>query len=315
MSSNKTLKKYGLIFGVLAVIFLIVIFSDAGKNESTFKTDLVNIDTAAVTQVLIYPKGYNHKEIKIFKNEDGVWYVQLEKKSVTVPPKKMQGIISQILSIKPTRLVAKDKSKWKDYEVDTTGTRVKVLEGDDVTLDLIIGKFSYKQQFRNMTSFVRLADEDEVYETNGFLSTSFNRDVNTLRNNLLVNDNYKNWTRISFDYPESDSSFQIVKVGDKWKSGDVELDSAKTVNYIRTLSRLSSSAFIDELPEGLSTDNFARRVRIDTEGKREIVLQSFEDGKNVIISSSENKESYFNGKSAKLQDKIFKGLNSFLKNE
>jgi hypothetical protein len=314
MSNKNSLKKYGIIFGVLALLVAVMLLSDAGKNESTFKTDLVEIDTAAVTQILIYPKGYNHKEVKLFKNEDGVWYVALEKKSVTVPPKKIQGIFSQILAIKPTRLAAKSSSKWKEFEVDTSGTRVKFLEGDDVALDLIIGKFSYKQQFRSMTSFVRLADEDEVYETNGFLSTSFNRDVNSLRNNHLLEDDYKNWTRIAFDYP-ADSSYQIVKVGDKWKAGDVELDSAKVVNYVRTLSRLSSSAFVDELPQGLSTDNFTRRVRIDAEGKREIVLQSFEDANNVIISSSENKESYFNGKSAKLQDKIFKGLSSFLRDE
>ncbi len=314
MSNNNTLKKYGIIFGALAVIVLVLLFSDFGKKERTFKTNLVEIDTALVTQALIYPKGYNHKEIKLFKDDDGVWRVALEKKSVTVPPQKVKGIFTQLLSVKPTRLAAKSPSKWKEFEVDTSGTRVKILEDDDVTLDLVIGKFSYKQQFRSMTSFVRLFDEDEVYETKGFLSTSFNRDVNTFRNNRLINDDYKNWTRISFDYP-ADSSFQMVKIGDKWKAGDVELDSAKVADYVRQLSRLSSNAFVDELPEGLSTSDFTRRVRIDSEGKREIVLQSFENDKNVIISSSENTESYFNGKSAKLQDKIFKGLSSFLGNE
>ncbi|NOX18565.1 MAG: DUF4340 domain-containing protein [Chlorobi bacterium] len=314
MSSDNTLKKYGIIFGVLAVIVLIMFFFDAGKKESTFKTDLTDIDTASVNQILIYPKGHNHKEIRLFKNEDGVWRVALEKKSVTVPPQKIKAVFSQLTDIKPIRLASRSESKWAAFQVDTSGTRVKALDGKDVALDIVIGKFSYKQQTRSMTSFVRLADEKEVYEVNGFLSTSFNRDANSFRNNRLINDDYKNWTRISFDYP-ADSSFQMVKVGNKWKAGDVELDSAKVANYIRPLSRLSSSAFVDELPEGLSADKFTRRVRIDSGGKREILLQSFEDGKNVIISSSENTESYFNGKSAKLQDKIFKGLNSFLRDE
>ena len=58
--------------------------------------------------------------------------------------------------------------------VDTAGTRVKVFEGNDNTLDLIVGKFAFKQP-RQMNTYVRLNGENEVYETEGFLDMAFNQ--------------------------------------------------------------------------------------------------------------------------------------------
>ena len=39
-------------------------------DERTFREVLVNIDTSAVTEILIYPKSQNHNEVKLFKAKE-----------------------------------------------------------------------------------------------------------------------------------------------------------------------------------------------------------------------------------------------------
>lgn len=312
MSSNTSLKKYGIVFAVLAVIVLALVLFDSGKTERTFKSTLVEIDSTSVTEILIYPKTTNHREVRLYKVDDE-WKVDVEGKTVSVPKDKIKNLIDQLFTIKPKRLAARDESKWADLQVDTTGTRVKVKEGSDVTLDIVLGKFTFKQP-RSMFSFVRLSEDPEVYEVEGFLDMTFNKDESAFRNASVISDDSNLWTRLAFDYP-ADSSFQMLKVNDKWTTGDIELDSTAVANYLRQLSRITNNNFIDDVPAGISTNDFVRRLRIDTDGGRVITVQTYEDTANVVISSSMNTESYFDGKTNKFDEKIFKGLSHFLKKE
>ena len=64
--NNKTL---GLIFGSLVLIAALIFIFQGGKNERTFREKLVDIDTASVTEILIYPKSQKHTEVKLFQDE------------------------------------------------------------------------------------------------------------------------------------------------------------------------------------------------------------------------------------------------------
>jgi len=310
MSANNSLKKYAIIFVVLSLIVLFMFVFNAGKNERTFKNNLVDIDTSSVSAILLYPKSLHHKELKLYKSRSD-WKIDLKSgKTVSVPKEKMKNLFTQILSIKPIRLAARESSKWHEYEVDTTGTRVQVFEGDDATLDIVIGKFSYQQQLRSMKSFVRLEDDKDVYEVNGFLSMTFNQGENAYRNAKLISGNTNNYVRLAFDYP-ADSSFQMIKVNNKWTSNDKQLDSAKVESYLRQLMRISNNNFIDNPSQDL-LNKPVMKLRIDTDDNKIIILQIYGDSKEQIISSSMNTESYFDAKKNKFAEKIFKGLTYFL---
>jgi len=310
MAANNSLKKYAIIFGVLLFIVLFMFVFNTGERERTFKNNLVSIDTASVTSVLLYPKSEHHHEVKLYKT-DGIWKIDLKiGKTVSVPKEKIKNLFNQLLSIKPNRLAARESSKWHEFEVDTTGTRVEVYEGNDVTLDIVIGKFSYQQQLRSMNSFVRLEDDKDVYEVNGFLSMTFNQGENAYRNARLISGNTNNWVRLAFDYP-ADSSFQMIKVNNKWKSNGKQLDSAKVANYLRQLMRTTNNNFVDNPSKDL-LNKPTMKLRIDTDDNKVITLQMYGNSKDQIISSSMNTESYFDAAKNKFSGKIFKGLNYFL---
>ena len=62
--NNKTL---GIIFGILLVVAGFIFIFQSGKDERTFREVLVDIDTSAVTQIIIYPKSQKPNEVKLFK--------------------------------------------------------------------------------------------------------------------------------------------------------------------------------------------------------------------------------------------------------
>ncbi len=67
---NKTLL---LIFLSLLVVFLATQFAFEKKTR-TFKTELIQLDTAAITSILLYPKADNQEEA-LLKKESNFWVV------------------------------------------------------------------------------------------------------------------------------------------------------------------------------------------------------------------------------------------------
>ncbi|MFC2085104.1 DUF4340 domain-containing protein [Bacteroidota bacterium] len=303
--SNKTL---GILFAVLLIVFLIFYFTDTGKNERTFRDELVNIDTASVTEIKIYPKTTEYNEVRLFKVENN-WKVQLsEDKIVSAPLSKIQNILKQLIEIKPKRLAARGSGKWKEFEVDSTGTRIKVLEDGDETLDIVLGRFAFKQP-RSMTTFVRLFNDTDVYEVDGFLAASFNQDANSFRDNTVINSDYEKWSRLSFHYP-ADSSVQLVKMNDQWFANDEPTDSAKTVRYLRSIQRLTNSNFIEDFDKSLISNPLYKLV-IESEDSDPVEVSGFIRDSVYVVYSTMNPESYFDGNKVGLGEKIFVGLKAF----
>ena len=110
MKSKKFIKNLSITFGVLILIFLIVEFA-GGKKERNFKSEVVQVDTAQVTEFLLYPEANQHKEVKLFK-DGNVWKVVVsEKKSVTVPYDKIKSLKQKLTELKIERLVSRSPTK------------------------------------------------------------------------------------------------------------------------------------------------------------------------------------------------------------
>ena len=304
--NNKIL---AIVFGILVLIGILIFLFQGGKNERTFRDVLVDVDTTSITEILIYPKSQNHLEVKLFKDQDE-WRVTLPTGGTAkVTNQRISSLFSQLLAIKPKRLAARDESKWSELQVDSTGSRVKVFQDSKLTLDLVIGRFSF-QQPRTMNTFVRLYNDKDVYEVDGFLDMTFNQGANIFRDGTVISSDLNNWQQIQFVYP-ADSSFQIVKSGSTWFLNGKPTDSLKTINYLNRLANLSNNSFIDE-PEINANDTPTYLLNITTNDLKFIEVKAFQDITSLIIHSSQNPEAWFDG--ASLTNTIFVGSSTFLSN-
>ena len=302
--NNKIL---GIIFGILLIAGIFLFLFDGGKNERTFRDVLVDVDTSAVTEILIYPKSQIHKEVKIYKDKDE-WRVTLASGgSAKVANQRISDLFTQLEAIKPKRLAARDETKWSELQVDSTGSRVKVFEGSKLSLDLVIGRFSF-QQPRTMNTFVRLYNDKDVYEVDGFLDMTFNQGANIFRDGTVIKSDQNTWKQIQFTYP-ADSSFQLVKSGNSWLLNGRETDSLKTANFLNRLANLSNNSFIDVVKiDPASTPTYS--LNITTSDLKFIEIKGYQDLTSSIIHSSQNPEAWFDGSS--LSKTIFVGKSSFL---
>jgi hypothetical protein len=303
--NNKIL---GIVFVALLLLVVILFVFEGGENERTFREVLVDIDTSAVTEILIYPKSQNHKELKLFK-ENSEWYVTLSNgKSAKVTNQRMSSLFAQLVAIQPKRLAARDESKWNELQVDSTGSRVKVYEGSKLTSDLVIGRFSF-QQPRSMNTFVRVYNDKDVYEVEGFLDMTFNQGANSFRDGTIIKSDFNNWQQVKFNYP-ADSSFQLSKNDNYWLVNGTSADSLKAINYLRRLSNLSNNSFIDEIKfDTLASPTYS--VNISTKELQFIEIKAFVDLDKTYIHSTQNPEAWFDGTS--IVKTIFIGKSSFFK--
>lgn len=300
-------KLLAIIFGILLILGILIFVLFEENNERTFRGVLVDVDTSAVTEILIYPKSQNHKEVKLYKDEND-WLVTLPSGiSAKVAPQRITSLFDQLLAIKPKRLAARDESKWNELQVDSTGSRVKVFQGSKLALDLVIGRFSF-QQPRTMNTFVRLYNDKDVYEVDGFLDMTFNQGANIFRDGTIIKSDYKNWQQIQFNYP-ADSSFQLVKSGNSWLLNGKSTDSLKTTNYLNRLANLSNNNFIDDVNiDNLSPPSFS--LNITTSDLQFIEIKAYQDTSKIVIHSSQNPEAWFDGSS--ISKSIFVGKSTFL---
>jgi hypothetical protein len=310
------------IFATLLVIVVIVTLIDKKStinHNRTFNSELTNIDTANVSAIIIYPKS-KKEHIELVKTDE-IWQVTIKNKKYNADENSLKNIIVTLGSMQATRVAAKDKSAWAEYEVtDSAATHLIVKEGKKVTADLYIGKFSYKQpknanpymqQRGTLTSYVRLAGEEEVYAVDGILSMAFNREASDFRNHTIIKSEKEKWTKLTFIRP--DGPFYLNKQNDRWMIDGIMADSASVAEYLSSISWLSNGNYIDE--SLVETNAMVYQLSIEGENfTQPINIKALKaDTSNVFaIASSLNEGNYFSGKNSGLMEKIFVDKSKFL---
>ena len=294
-----------LVFGVLLLVVFFVESSEETKSKGTFNKDLVNVEIDKVSAIKILTKAKN--EVDLIKS-DGSWQIKLgNSKFGKADDEKIVSAIDQIAIIKPSNLVSTNKEQYNEYQVDTSGVRVRVFEGDKLTLDIILGKFSYKSQ-REMYTYIRLTDAAEVYSVEGLLDITFNRQPEFWRYDVIIDSDPEDWTKLTYTYP-GDSSFTLELKENGWfLDGIIQADSNKVIKkYFPRLKYLSNSNFADDVNSS-SLRSPLMSLKIDVDGEEPIVINgypSITDDSSFVITSSLNIDAAF---TVKRSDAICKKL-------
>lgn len=299
--NSKNLRLIGVLVVLVTLYFVVDFTGNKGKSKST-KSELVSLDTDAVTQININAKG---KEVALDKKE-GNWKIKLsDGQWVPATESSVNSALKALSEIKPARLASKKQEKWKDYQVDSSGTVVKIYEGSKLALDIVLGRFTMEGQ-RKYSTFVRLSEEEEVYNVKDFMSFSVPSEINSYRDKVLAKVERDSISQLQFNYP-SDSSFVLSKQGDFWSIADEHADSTSVSKYLGTLSSLTSSKFYDE---PFNTDGIKSTLVIDLIGGESVVIDAYQIDDEWILQSSENLFARYND--GNLFDKIFKSNQDFM---
>ena len=275
-----------LILGLvlLGLVYLVVVYFDSPKSAE-LERELVSIDTAKVTSIAIED---DDETVLLFKEPTG-WEVALASGTrVTAKSDKVQSLLVDLLNIQADRLAAKQESKWPDYGVDSAGVSVKVMEGNKVGLDMVVGQVG-------TSNYIRLAGETEVYASDQFKGLKGQDQINSYRNNTFVEMATDSVETINFTYP-ADSSFQLIHSADGWAIDAVAADSTKVSDYLRLLKLKYSNDFSGQ--DGNSLGAQIAQITITPKDQAPVTLTAYRDNADsVVFQSSVNPETFFRDES------------------
>ncbi len=308
---------------VLGIYFLAGMFEN---EDRTFRSDLVSVDTAEITKIVITPKIGGGDEIT-FTKTGPEWNLQSAGKSYKSDKSTINNILIKLSLLRPERVAATEESKWREFEVtDSTSTRVALFAGDKIESEIYVGKFSYTQPPKTqgmpqqqaqgkMSTYVRLAGEDEVYVVDGFLKMDIQPKVDAYRNKTLIAANTEDLTKLTFNYSKN-NNFTLSLVNNKWMMNGIEADSAKTETYLRKLKRVNSTNFIDDAKPITNTPTHSVKIEGNNMIPVEIKAYPIMDTVNLfMITSSRIPDSKFSGGKNNLFEKIFPVKEDFVQKE
>ena len=239
---------------VLVGIFVVSKLFRSPKLESNIRKELVGLDTADITEVRMTSSGDQPRTIKLIKEKDK-WMVTQDDKSYPADKSVVSNLVSTVASLNAERMVSRKQDKWDSFSVDEKSTVVSVYEDGNKAAEFRVGKTGFNQsrgaggfgqqgQGIEAYTYVRMADEDEVYSVNGFLEATFNRGVNDLRDKSFLRFSSDDVTKVTFTYP-ADSSFVLEKRDTVWFVAGRMADEGKVTNYLREISLKSETSFAD----------------------------------------------------------------------
>ena len=293
------------------------------KEDRTFKSQLVTVDTARVSQIVVIPKIGGGEPITITRN-GADWNLESAGKSYKSDKASVRNVLAELSRMRTDRVAAIDPSKWAEMEVtDSTGTRVQLFDGDDLMADLYLGKFSYTQEpsanpqqrpQTRMFSNIRPVDDNLVYVVEGFIKMTIQPKVNAYRAKTLCSIKKEDINSMTFNYA-GQNPFTLTRNEKGWMINDMPADSNETIRYLANFRKLTSSAFIDEVEPTNPAPSFT--VKIDANNSAPVELKAYpaDSVNQFIVTSSMVSDAKYSGAKNRLFDKIFVGPDKFIKKE
>lgn len=307
---------------ILGGIYLVTKLTE--KEERTFKTELVAIDTSKVSKIVVIPKLGGGDQVSLTKTGEN-WTLESAGKTYKPDLPTIKNILAELKRMRTVRVAAINESKWAEQQVtDSTATRIQLYDGKDVIADLYLGKFSYTQAQNPqnpggqpqtvMYTHIRPVDENTVYVVEGFIKMTVQSKVDHYRAKTLVAVEPNDITKVSFNYPGQDN-FTLSLENNKWMIDGQPADSNKTTLYLRKYKGMTSSAFLSEEDQMRPTPS--HMITIEGNNILPIELKAFPaDTVNRFgIRSNMVPDAIYNGGKNKLFEKIFVGRDEFIKKE
>ena len=304
-----------LLVVILVLIAVVLIFKFSDKKEKTFRSKVIDIDPYEITAMEITdPKQDRHMRME--KIDSLHWLLSSDGKEYGADRDGIINALHMLNDVKTDFIAATKEDKWAEYQVaDTNGVRVKLYNGNELVEDVYIGKFSYKMdknqqmnqnQQPDMTSYIRPESEDNVYAFKGVLRMNFAVAPEHFRNKSAISQKFDKISKLTYKYP--DKEFNIEKIDGKWFfNGVIPADSAKTMNFVRSIARTRNSGFIDDVDISTLTPTY--QLIVEGEGFPPVIVNAYPSQDTLInyyITSSYNPKTVWNGKKSNMFGKLFK---------
>ncbi len=312
--SNKTLV---IVFLVLGVALYFAIFFD--HSDSSYKNEVVNIDTAKVTTIKFSLPDKD--DFELIKNGNN-WMMKSGNTQSDADQNRVKALLTQMAPLKTIRVGGNlSDNKAKFGLDDKSALKIDFLNGDKTLSSLYLGKVNYEapeaggqnlysrgNQGR-MTGFAYAKGDNTAYMVDGYLKISYG-DENAFKNKVLIHADPKAVSEINLQ--SGNATLKLIKNNDKWMVDGQEVDSTETAKYLNSITRLSGYEFLKkDAIKGISP---VGSVTVKTGDAGMIRVDAYPvDSVTFALVSNQNHGNIVKDKKHRIFDRLFKEKGYFLK--
>ncbi len=240
-------KKQLLILGGIFVFLLLVVLifeNPFRKSEYQKKVEeatalFPNFNKEQVTKIEIIAKG----ETTILSMQDGNWVVA----SMDNYPADSEGVkdlLDKVAEFDNANHVSDNPKNQAEFQIDSSGVEAKLMGANDKVLaHLFVGKNT--PGF--LSSYVRVADSNDVYVAQGYLQSVFDKGTRTWKDRTIFNFNKGIVTQINITSPEETVELRL-DAENKWQMHQpitAAANQTEVDNLLTTFSQLKTDDFAE----------------------------------------------------------------------
>ncbi len=211
------------------------------------------------------------KTVRLRKQGE-TWLVETEGNHLA-DPKLMKQVTSALEGVRTATLISASPAKQASFEVDSTGMEVKVLQGSKTVAAFVVGKPGSDW----LSSFIRPANEQKVYQVPVYLRSVFDRGGDTWRKQTLLDVLPEDITGMTIRCAKGNYTIEKDAAG-AWQITDpvkAPINPEMMPVLLRCAGQIRSTAFADSSLDlatmGLSPDTTSLVVRA-ADGKSYTIL-------------------------------------------
>lgn len=252
-----------IIFVSLAVLTALVKWTSGPASSEAFRSTIADVNTEQVNHIRI--EKPTEDQVILLKEEPSGWTVAKGDggTAFAADSSLIKRALENIAQLNVRAVATRDPQKFTRYKADSTGIKVSLFNGDELLAGVIIGATQFVSQ-REFNNYVRPVGEDVVYSVEGFLESSFGRDLSDWREKDVWDIARDNITRVDFLLP-ADSSYSIERADDEqnWISEGDTLNQTQIHSILRQLSSLRANGFADSLSTStFGTEQYAIQFQL-----------------------------------------------------
>ncbi len=301
-------KTLSLLFAGSVLLALLTSWGWSSSSSAAFQEELLAVDTAQVQAVHI--DRSDGSSLRLRRADNG-WTVTPNDGSekYSASPQAIDRLFSTLPSLRVNAVATRQPEKHARYGVDSTGTRVTLLDADDEPLgQLYVGQTQMqrpqsggsrqqlrRQQRGSLITYVRPDGQPDVYSVEAPLRSVVGRPLTDWRDKQIWAVDRSKIRRIEFDYP-ADSSFTITRLApsdtastatpDSWISEEDTLDAGAVSPLLRTLASPRASGFINDLsPDTFGDAPYTIRLHLADDTQRTLRLRPAEESDNYAATA------------------------------
>lgn len=248
-------KKQILTLGGIFVLLLLVILifeNPFRKSEYEKKIEAAtalfpNFDKEQVTKIEIITIGQTSTLMK----QNDTWVVA-SMDNYPADTESVKELFTKVAEFNNANLVSDNPKNQAEFQVDNTGIETKLFgENDKVIAHLFVGKNT--PGF--LSSYVRVADSNNVYTAQGYLQGVFDKSTRTWKDRTIFNFNKGIVTQINITSPD--------------ETVELRLDAENNWQMLQPASAAVSQNEVDDLLTAFSelkTDDFAEEKELTEYG-------------------------------------------------